>query len=191
MVFAIVRNVSEWVSKKDEFKGISLEDLISWAAVLEGGWHAHSIRRRLWIPPLYGILKLYFDGSYQNSIQKGGIEGVTRDFSSNIAGTHSGPMVASDANEVEVFAILVGCRELHNLGGQLAIIEGDSFQLFNGGSGMSSHPWGLPDWAEEVQDISVQLDAPFITFLEKTMKWLIVLQKEFLLFMFLLMFNVV
>lgn len=26
---------------------------------------------------------------------------------------------------------------------------------------MSSHPWRLPDWAEEVQDISVKLDASF------------------------------
>lgn len=26
---------------------------------------------------------------------------------------------------------------------------------------MSSHPWLLPDWAKEVQDISVQLDASF------------------------------
>lgn len=133
MVDAIVRNVSEWVSKKDEFKGISLEDLRSWAAVLEGGWHAHSVRLSLWIPPLYGILKLNFDGSYQNSTHKGGIGGVIRDFSGHIARTHSGTMVASDANEVEVFATLVGCRELHNLGGQLAIIEGDSCQLFNGG----------------------------------------------------------
>lgn len=124
-------------------------------AVLEGGWHAHSIRRRLWIPPLNGIVKLNFDGSYQNSIQKGGIEGVIKDFSGNIARMHLGPMVASDANEVEAFAILVGCRELHNLGGILAFIEGDSFQLFNGGSRMSSHPWGLPNWAEEVQDIYV------------------------------------
>lgn len=76
VVDAIVRNVSEWVSKKYEFKGISLEDLRSWAAVLEGAWHAHSIRRSLWIPPLYGILKLNFDGSYQNSIQERGIGGA-------------------------------------------------------------------------------------------------------------------
>lgn len=133
MVDAIVRNVLEWVRKKDEFKGISLEDFRSWASVFEWGWHAHSTCQRLWIPPLYGILKLNFDGSYQNSIQKGGIGGVIRDFSGNIALMHSGPMVASDANEVEVFAILVVCRELHNLGGQLAIIERDSCQLFNGG----------------------------------------------------------
>lgn len=34
-----------------------------------------------------------------------------------------------------MFCLLVGCSELHNLGGQLAIIEGDFFQLFSGVQG--------------------------------------------------------
>lgn len=39
IVESIVWLVSEWVSKRKEFDGISLEDINrSWAAVFKGGW---------------------------------------------------------------------------------------------------------------------------------------------------------
>lgn len=66
IVETIVKTVSEWVRKLSlNFEGIPLEDLIlSWVAVLEGSCHGTSVQGFSWMPPLHGILKLNFDGSY-------------------------------------------------------------------------------------------------------------------------------
>ena len=67
-----------------------------------------------------------------------------------------------DANEVQVFALLIGCRQLLQLGVCNPILEGDFFfQLFSGVLGKASHPWRLAVWVEEVQDISRQVEASF------------------------------
>lgn len=44
-------------------------------------------------------------------------------------------MDALDVNEVEVFVLLKGCRELLRLGGYKAILKGDFFQLVIGAQG--------------------------------------------------------
>lgn len=106
-----------------------------------------------------GILKLNFDGSYLHSIRRGGIRGAIKDSASNVVRTLSGPVEASNVSEAEMFALLVGCWELLNLGGNLAIIKG--FSAIQRGLGKTSHPWRLADWVVEVQDISIQLDASF------------------------------
>lgn len=62
----------------------------------------------------------------------------------------------------EMFALLVGCRELRQLGGYKAIIDGDYFSPIQWGSEKSSYPWILADLLEEVQDISSQLGASFL-----------------------------
>lgn len=56
----------------------------------------------------------------------------------------------SESNEIEVFAMLVGCRELRRLGGHNAIIEVDSFSAIQCGSGNACYPWRLVDWVEEI-----------------------------------------
>ena len=71
------------------------------------------------------LLNLNFDGSFVQPNQ-GGIGGVIRDFNGNLV-SFSGPMYCLDANEAEVYALLVGCHELRSLGDLKAIIEGDSF----------------------------------------------------------------
>ena len=123
-------------------------------AILDGGWRATSACQSFWMPP-HGILKLNFDGSYHHSRRRGSIGGVIRDSSSNVVRTFCGPVEASDANEAEMCALLVGCRELRGLS---AIIERDSFSAIQWGLGNTSYPWKLADWVEEVQDISSQLD---------------------------------
>ena len=50
-------------------------------------------------------------------------------------------MEASDANEAEMYALLICCRELLKLGGRSPIIEGDSFSAIQWGSGKASYPW--------------------------------------------------
>ena len=62
-------------------------------------------------PPI-GVLKLNFDGSFVRSLRKGAIGGVIRDWNGNIVRSFSGPIDSSDANEAELFAFLIGCREL-------------------------------------------------------------------------------
>ena len=54
-------------------------------------------------------------------------------------------MDASDANEAEMYALLIGCRELLKLGGLAAIIEGDSFSVIKWSPRKTSFPWRLAD----------------------------------------------
>ena len=68
-----------------------------------------------------------FDGSYPQSIQKGGFGGVIRDSDGSLIRSWFGPVDSSNANEVEVFALLIECCELLKLDGYNAIIEGDFF----------------------------------------------------------------
>ena len=70
-------------------------------------------------------------------------------------------MDPSDANEAELFALLIGCRELRRFGCLNPILERDSFSSIQWGSGKAIHPWRLADWVEEVQDISSLLGASF------------------------------
>lgn len=58
--------------------------------------------------PSLGVLKLNFDGSAVQSI---GREGIIQDWNGNIVRNYSGFVDSFDANEFEVFALLVGCRE--------------------------------------------------------------------------------
>lgn len=54
---------------------------------------------------------------------------------------------SEDANEAEVFALLIGYWELLRLDGYKALIEDDSFLANQWGSG--NFPWRIADWAEE------------------------------------------
>ena len=38
------------------------------------------MNRVLWLNPLWGVLKLNFDGSFVHSLRRGGIGGVIRDW---------------------------------------------------------------------------------------------------------------
>ena len=111
--------------------------------------------------PPAGVLESNFDGSLVRSLRKGGIGGVIRDWNGKMVRSFSGPIDSLDANETELFAILVGCRELLQMAGYGAILEGDSFSVIKWCSGSSSYPWRLADWVEEVQDISKRLGATF------------------------------
>lgn len=94
-------------------------------------------------PPM-GILKLNFDGNFICSSRRGG--GVVRCWAGTVVCSYSGPLESSDADEVAVFAPLVGCRELRSMGCVNAIIEDDSFSAIQWGLHNSSFPWRLADW---------------------------------------------
>eukprot|EP00268_Persea_americana_P013257 TRINITY_DN15784_c0_g1_i2.p1 TRINITY_DN15784_c0_g1~~TRINITY_DN15784_c0_g1_i2.p1 ORF type:complete len:105 (-),score=25.66 TRINITY_DN15784_c0_g1_i2:76-390(-) len=72
-----------------------------------------------------------------------------------------GPMDSMDANEAEVYALLIGSHELEKIGGSHHIIEGDSTSAIQWASGKATYPWRIADWAEEVQDLSRKTGASF------------------------------
>lgn len=112
------------------------------------------------MPPHHGV-KLNFDGTYQHALRRGSIGGVLRDPSGNVVRRFSGSVEGSNADEIEMLPMLVGCQELLNLSARSAVTEGDSFSVIQWGSRKTCDPWHLDDWLEEVQDICCQLDAPF------------------------------
>ena len=73
-------------------------------------------------------------------------------------------MDSLDANEAEVYALLIGCHELERIGGSHPIIEGDSFSAIQWGFGKAIHPWQIVDWVEEVHDISRKMGAFFLLY---------------------------
>ena len=156
------RKESEGASLDDkEFEGVSLDDLNrSWIASLRWGWYAKVRHSVIWKSP-QGLFKLNFDGSYLRSICRGCIGGAIRDWNGNVVKSFFEPFDAKDANEAEVFALLIGCRELSRLDGYKAIIEGDSVSVIQWGLGKSSHRWRIANWVEEVHDISQKLDVQF------------------------------
>ena len=58
-----------------------------------------------------------------------------------------------DANEAEVHALLIGCRELERIGGSHHIIEGDSLSAIEWASWKFVYHWRIADWVDEVQDL--------------------------------------
>ena len=158
VVQSIVLSVSEWVSSRMEFLGVALEDLNrSWVVFFKGGRCAKSFQQILWERPPLGVLKLNFDGSFVQSISRGGIRGLIRDWIGNIVRNFSGPADSLDANKAEVLALLIGFHELRSLKGFNAIIEGDSLSAIQWSSKKSSFPWRLAELVEEIQDISSQV----------------------------------
>ena len=72
LVESIVWTVSQWVCNSKDFIGISLEDLNrSWTAVFKRGWLSRIVHRTVWNHPPPSILKLNFDGSLVQSVQRG------------------------------------------------------------------------------------------------------------------------
>lgn len=99
--------------------------------------------RVAWTSPI-DVLKLNFDIALFDSLEEEVLV-VLLDWNGNVIRRFSGPLESSDANEIGVFALLVGCRELRTMGGYNFILEGNSFSAIQWGSGKSSYPWRLAD----------------------------------------------
>ena len=84
-------------------------------------------------PPM-NIRKLIFYGSFVQSIRRGCIGGVFRDWFGMVVRSYSGPLESLDSNKAEVFASLLGYRELCRMGSFNAILECDSFSSIQWGS---------------------------------------------------------
>ena len=110
--------------------------------------------RVAWVNPPAGVLKLNFNGSFVRSLRKGWTVGVIRDWNGNVVRSFSRPIDSSDADETELTAILIGCRELLQMVGYSAILEEDSFSVIQWCSGSSSYPWRLADWVSHLQSYS-------------------------------------
>lgn len=84
-----------------------------------------------------------FDGSFIRDLRRGSYGGMVRDSTGSILCSYSRSVDVLESNEAAVFAMLVGCRELRRLGGQNAIVEGDSFTAIKWGSGNVCYPWRM------------------------------------------------
>ena len=118
------------------------------------------VHRVEWICPLR-TFKSNFDGSFLRSTHQVGIRGVIRNWNGDVVRSFSWHVIALDANEVEVHALLIGCCELEKIGGSYPIIEGDSVSSFQWASGKAIYPWRIADQVEDVQDISKKMGASF------------------------------
>lgn len=107
-----------------------------------------------WAAPPVGVLNLNFDASFISDARKGGFEGVIGTSIGASLVTYSVSIDWSDPNQVEVFAMLVGCNELVKQGSHYAIIEGNSFSAIQWGSGKSIYLCRVAGWVEEIQHIS-------------------------------------
>ena len=144
VVHSIVWSLSEWVRSRKGFKRIDLHDLHRyWTAILNGGWCRKFVKRVIWMHPPQGILTINFDGSFICSTRRGGIGGGVRESIRIVVRSFSGLLEAQDADEVEVFALLVGCHKLCQMGCFNAVLEGYHFLAIQWGSNNSSYPWRL------------------------------------------------
>ena len=98
--------------------------------------------------------------------QREDVGGVIGGWNGNVVRNFSGPVNSLDADEAEVFALPIGCRQLLRVG-FLNPFLGDSFLAIQWGSGKAIHPWRLGDWVEEVQDILRQTRASSNHFLRE------------------------
>jgi hypothetical protein len=57
----------------------------------------------------------------------------------------SGPVDSLSADDVEIYAVFIGCRELLTLESINAVSEGDSYSAIQWGYGEAFIPWRLLD----------------------------------------------
>ena len=82
--------------------------------------------------PLLVFFKLNFDGSFVQSAQRGGIGGGIRDWNGIIIRNFSGPVDCSNADEAELFALLIGCVRCLELEVLILSLKVIRFLLSNG-----------------------------------------------------------
>lgn len=91
-----------------------------------------------------GVLKLNFDGIFLEDERKGGYGGGHKEYSSSqvICGL-PGLVACVDASGAEVFAMLMGCRELRKIVARDTVVESDFFLAIQW-----TYPSRLADLAE-------------------------------------------
>ena len=105
MLQSVKFQVVTWVSVLPEFKGFSIDTMMSsWhEIVLSSPWSPRSFPR--WSPPNAGFLKLNFDGSARGNPGLIGIGGIIRDSSGSSLLSFSSPSGFCSVNEVELLAL--------------------------------------------------------------------------------------
>lgn len=84
IVESVVKTVSEWVCRREEFTGVSLEDSIDIGLLFKRGGRMQKsgiIVIGFVLPLEY--LKLNFDGSFLHFVKRGDFGGVIRDWHRN------------------------------------------------------------------------------------------------------------
>lgn len=101
----------------------------------KGGNRKKILPKTLWEYPPAVILKPNLNSSSIKHMRQGGWGGVIRDGTGQILIQLTRLAECLDANEAEIYAMLMGCRKLLKFGSHEAIIEDDSFSAIRWGSG--------------------------------------------------------
>lgn len=127
----IKRNNKFFRNKRTEVEAVvRLQDMNrSLAAILQGSQREKSkIKTSRELPPM-GVLKLSFNGGFVKEIRQGGWRVVIRDSIGQFLNQFSGLVECFDSNGAEVYAMLMGYRELLKDRKSLRIII---FNLYSG-----------------------------------------------------------
>lgn len=106
-----------------------------------------------WVPPPVRILKLNFDGVSKGNPGLVGFGCVIWNHYSIIIKSCCGPLGLCGSIEAEARALLVGLRELKNLGASSCIAEGNSQTIISWGLGNSDFSWQLAPVIYEIREL--------------------------------------
>lgn len=116
MLHGIKFQVATRVSVLPEFKGTSIDSMMSsWSeTVLSSPWSTKFLPR--WSPPILGVLKLNVDGSARGNLGLTGIGGIIRDSSGSSLLSFSGLSGFCLVNEAKLLALRMGLCQADCLG---------------------------------------------------------------------------
>lgn len=94
------------------------------------------------------VLKFEFGWKLYQRGYQGGIGGVIYGYDGVRIRNYLGTVGVYDANEAEIYSLLISCRELKRLFGFKTIVEGDSHLAILWGSYSGEYSWHLADLEE-------------------------------------------
>ena len=140
--------------------------------------------------PPRGIIKLSFDESFILSIRRAGIGVVVRDWPGKVVRSFSGPLDSLDANEVDVFALLVVAMDRVDWDVLMLSFRVILFLLFGGVPVILLIPGGWLIGFKRCRIFHVNWVPVLIIFYEMLMSWrMLFLGKESFVYLFLLMYS--
>lgn len=107
---------------------------------------------------LLGVLKLNFDGASKGIPGPAGFGCVVRDSNGVVLWVCVGPLDPSDALKAEIFGLLIGLRNIHNLDVSKIIIEEDSAVVICWVKGNVSCSWRYSHLIQKIKDKLDRLD---------------------------------
>lgn len=128
MIEAMIREMGGWMLATMEFKCLFLLDFLKdgVTAISCSNSTIHTPMALCWKPPLYGTLKLNFDGSSNGIPRPEGFGRVLRDHNKIICRVLCSPLAYCNSIKTKTLVMFLGFRELKKMCVFICAIEGDS-----------------------------------------------------------------